>query len=177
MARFKLGLDIDGPLNPYDLSEVEAEAKGYSVLERSTQMLRDRLNNSKARVYGRWLDAVGLVALGEELDAELIWVSMWNDFSNTYFGSEIGMPELPVVQMSHYDRRFKVDWKFGPILDELKDIPFAWFDDDFSMRFPEQQYFLEARGDTPTLLVDVPPNSGLENHHYDQVRKWAKELP
>lgn len=161
-------LDIDGVLNPYGASRRWLDRSPYR---------KHSITVTRGDTYPVWLDrghGKVLLDLVEETGTELVWATTWEHEANVRVGPKIGLPELPVVEFGHY--LHTLEWKFGPVLRYAGDRPLAWFDDDFAYNRVPRDWFLQKRGDRPTLLVDVEPHLGLVEANLDAVRTWAKTL-
>lgn len=158
-------LDVDGPLNPYAASRRWLDKSDYrkrTVREGGT--------------FAVWLDRSHgpmLLDLAESAGLELVWCTTWEHLANQYIGPRIGLPDLPVIEFGSDGER----WKFGPVLEYAKTRPLAWLDDEFTLHHEHRDWFLDQRGDLPTLLHDVDPHHGLRSRDIDAVRQWATALP
>jgi hypothetical protein len=163
-------LDVDGVLNPFGMSRNALDKSNYR--KRDTQVADGRtfpvwLN----REHGAWL-----LELAQACDLELVWATTWEDEANTLIAPRLGLPELPVVHFNFKAAKFSAspDWKCQAVLDYAGTRPLAWLDDDFEMFARERDWFVEKRGDIPTLLRTIPARVGLTNVDLDAVANWAR---
>lgn len=178
MARGKLYLDIDGPLNPYNGTNKPRLRAGY----RKHHITPDDWYDY--RPLSVWLNqrhGAALLELAEAIDFELFWATTWNDQANVWIAGKIGLPKLPVVTVS----ALADGWKFQPVLEHAGSAPIAWLDDfdndpEWGVGHPVfakyRADFLAARRDAPTLLHTVSPRYGLTDIDLTAVRDWATAL-
>lgn len=154
-------LDVDGPLNPFRATQ----PAGYIAhkLPTSGGSFQVWLNPDHGRM---------LLDFAEKYGVDLVWCTTWERDANRYIGPNIGLPELPVIEFGFTAH----DWKFGAVLRHAAGRPLAWLDDDFELFDPEQQTFLEQRGDVPTLLHHVSPEVGLTADDLVAVAAWLSTL-
>ncbi|WP_433802899.1 HAD domain-containing protein [Actinomycetospora sp. CA-084318] len=146
-----IAVDIDGVLNPYNMSRSRGQKLGYRPSKRLRQerMMRTFWN----RTHG-----AELRRLSREYDAELVWATYWNGLANEYARLEVGLPELPVVELDL--TTLTTDWKYPTMLAYAAGRPLVWFDDEHVDHGRGRDEFLAARTE-PTALIDVPPVEGL----------------
>lgn len=195
-ARGLLLLDVDGPLNPVG-GKPWHRPKGYSAyrltLDGHWYRRRNFRRNRGLRIWLNPDDGHRILNLAAETRLQLAWATAWLDQANAYVGPVIGLPKLPVIafpatdydpngfgrkELGHGWQRGG-SWKYAAVAKWAEGTPLAWWDDDFNdPRSAEaKEEFLRVRGDLPTLLCEVDPRAGLRDHHLDQVRAWAAELP
>jgi hypothetical protein len=172
-SRPLLLLDVDGPLNPY--------AAGRNWLDKTDYRKREHTVGLRSyRVWLRRQHGAQLLTLAEETGVELVWATTWQHSANEHIGPRLRLPELPVIE---FPTKFNgttilgLRWKFGPVLTYAGDRPLAWFDDDFVRYHEDRDWFLDQRGDIPTLLHDVDPHVGLVDSDFDSIREWVATLP
>lgn len=157
-----LFLDIDGVLSPAAPSDPESYTE-HTV----DDVLRFRVSVR----YGAWLGELAR-------HYELVWASTWEHLANEHLGPLLGLPELPVVEFSAYERQqgdprhpvvqlFEMR-KWAPILRYADGRPFAWVDDVIPVRIRRQAW--PYRG---ILLVPVDPEEGLTRPDVDRLLAWA----
>lgn len=177
MARGTLFLDVDGPLNPYRGTNKPRLRAGY----RKYHITPDFWDG---RPLGVWLNrdhGAALLKLARTIDFELVWATTWNDQANVWIAGKVGLPTLPVVEVSP-----NADgWKFRPIYQAAPEGPVAWLDDfdhdpDWGVGHPTfvkyRTDYLIARAGAPTLLHTVSPRYGLTDIDFGAVRDWATAL-
>lgn len=160
-SRPLLLLDVDGPLNPFRATKPE----GYTAHKLPTA-------GSSFQVWLNHGHGAMLLDFAGQHGFELVWCTTWEHDANKYVGPHIGLPVLPVIEFGFT----ATDWKFGAVLRYADRRPLAWLDDDFELFDPEQQAFLEERGDTPTLLHLVSPEIGLTANDLTTVAEWSAQL-
>lgn len=114
-----------------------------------------------------------------------MWATTWLEEANTLIGPAIGLPTLPVIRFPSADleacpdgsRRWRRDgaWKWPAVAAFAEGRPLAWLDDDHDdPQFSQARaVFDHDRRDSPTLLCDVDPRSGLTSAHLDAIRTWG----
>lgn len=158
-------LDVDGVLNP---SASRNWLDNSKFVKRNTTV-------SNGFTYPVWINRAHgkqLVDLCADNNLELVWCTTWENEANEFIGPRLGLPELPVINFGWN----AITWKFGAVLDYVQNKPLAWFDDDFQLHHKYRDWFLEMRGDIPTLLHEVIPATGLIDEDFDAVAEWAENL-
>lgn len=82
-----LYLDIDGVLNPLSPDPVQF-----------TEHTIDALTVNLSPEHGAWLKELAECY-------ELVWATTWEHHANEHVGPLLGLPELPVVEFSTYQRQ------------------------------------------------------------------------
>lgn len=198
-CRGLLLLDVDGPLNPWD-NKPNRRPDGYSSfrLTRAGQWVtgRDFTRYKGLRVWLNPDHGRQILALAADTGLCPVWTTTWLEDANRTIGPSIGLPTLPVIQFGKEALLDAGCWKYPAVSAYAAGLPLAWFDDEHDHRVaahevwpgPTRRNFLAARAaalaeferdraDTPTLLCQVDPNTGLRDEHYDRVRTWAAALP
>lgn len=117
-----------------------------------------------------------LLDLAGELDAALVWCTSWNGEANRWIGPEIGLPELPVLDVGAAgDHVNGVHWKAPAVRAWIGNRPLVWLDDDFGYGDHDWARARDAAG-APTLLVDIPPNLGVRDVDVAFVADWWREV-
>lgn len=182
-----LAVDVDGPLNPWRAKSWR-RPDGF-VSYRHTRDGRWYTGKDFRRhkgtcvwlnpEHGRWL-----TELAEQCSLTLVWATTWLQEANTHVGPSIGLPQMPVIPFPandlHEDGWLRTGrWKWPGVATYAAGQPIAWLDDDFGepLFASARAEFERARGDTPTLLCDIPAARGLQPEHLEQVRTWAQTLP
>lgn len=161
-------LDVDGPLNPYR-AKPERRPEGYTT--HRLEGFRVWLNPDHGPL---------LLAFAAEHGVELAWATTWEHEANKSIGPNIGLPELPVVDLG-WQRKFSGtihtdNWKFDGVLAFAAGRPLAWLDDDFAHFRAEREWFENERGGAPTLLHHVDPAIGLTSTDLATVAAWLDSL-
>jgi len=109
-----------------------------------------------------------LVQLAEALSADLMWATTWNEHANTEIAPRIGLPALPVIEVTP---PFRVKpgphWKQREVLAAVGARPLVWIDDQFT---PADHRWSSIR--PGTLLLRTDENVGLLEAHLEYVEKW-----
>lgn len=158
-------LDVDGVFNP---------TASRRWLDQSDFRKRNT-TVANGFTYPVWINRAHgkqILDLATDHDLELVWCTTWEHEANQFIGPRLGLPELPVIKFGWKG----MTWKFGAVLDYAGDRPLAWFDDDFQLHAQYRDWFLEVRGDIPTLLHDVSAATGLVDEDFDTVAQWAATL-
>ena len=161
-----IALDVDGVLNPYNMSRSRGGQLGYrpSKRIREARMMRTSWN----REHGGQL-----LRLSEEFDAELVWATYWGQLANDYARQEIGLPLLPVVELDV--ATLETTWKYPAVLAFTEGRPLVWFDDEHAVHLRGRQEFLTARTE-PTALIDVPSAEGLRESELREAERFLEGL-
>ena len=148
-------LDIDGPLNPYGMSNRIGKHAGYrkwSILDYKVWLKRE---------HGPML-----LELAAQTNSELVWATTWEHDANWYIGPKIGLPKLPVIEFN------RGKWKFENVLDYAAGRKIVWFDDDFDYFYHDRDIFLGNRKDTPTRLQLISPKVGITKDDIETAKAW-----
>lgn len=117
-----------------------------------------------------------LLALAEETGAELVWATTWEHDANRSVGPLIGLPELPVIEVSQgkAPRPPGCCWKSVAVAEHVNRRPFVWFDDDLSKR---DRRWLEAHPNVDRFrLIHIGANAGIKPAHFRQAALWLNSL-
>lgn len=157
----RLLLDIDGVLNPLypqpGFSERELELGGRSY--------RVRLS----ALHGEWLRSLAD-------DYRLCWATSWNGAANTHVSPWLGLPELPLIELSAPALvRPGVSWKLEQVAQAVGDEPLAWLDDDLHDDAVAWAREREAGG-IATLLCPVEAREGFSARELTLLREFAARL-
>ncbi|MGH3381442.1 MAG: HAD domain-containing protein [Actinoallomurus sp.] len=157
-----LYLDVDGVLNPLSPNDP------HSFTEHVIDTLTVRISTE----HGAWLRE-----LADRY--QLVWATTWEAEANEHLAPLLGLPDLPVVSFSTYERRrgdprFRVIQllemrKWAPILRHADGRPFAWLDDVIPLHARRQ-----ACPYRKALLVPVDPWEGLTRRHVDRLLAWNR---
>lgn len=111
-----------------------------------------------------------LLALAPQF--ELVWASGWEEKANEYLPHLLGLPALPHLSFQRSVGRANAHWKLDAIDAYAGVRPLAWIDDAFNEACHE---WASAR-ETPTLLVETMPASGLTQQEAEILEHWAQAL-
>lgn len=156
-ARPVLLLDVDGVLNRLkDLADKE----GFDDFD--TAICNGRFTIRYSRRMGERLAA---------LEADIVWLTTWENDANEWIGPLFGWPELPFIERGGHDARNRW-WKSSAAELYLAEHPrsLIWIDDDLAegMGFaPWLSTYEPGR-----LLIAPYPTRGLLPRHLEQVEAW-----
>lgn len=114
-----------------------------------------------------------LLAIAERTGCELVWGTTWEEHANDEVASRLGLPALPVVHVTTPPEVLDswVIWKSGHIAKYAAGRPFVWLDDHPSEL---DSRYLAANGAPDHLIVQIDPETGLEDHHLRQAEEWLE---
>ncbi|MDD7966565.1 HAD domain-containing protein [Actinomycetospora lemnae] len=161
-----IAIDVDGVLNPDNMSNSRAERLGYQLSKRlrAHRMMRTFWN----REHG-----TQLLRLADDHNAELVWATYWGEMANDYARWEVGLPELPVIDLDH--ATLTTVWKYPSILAFAEGRPLVWFDDEHVIHPRSGDEFLRTRAE-PTKLIEVSPVEGLREVDFQAARTFLETL-
>jgi hypothetical protein len=177
-----LGLDVDGPLYPWDNKNHRRPTGfvSYRLTRHGFYTGRDFHRYKGKRVWLNPEHGPMLTSLAERAGLEMIWLTSWEHDANAHIGPAIGLPPLPVVEFpgNQVDGWARNGWKWDNVLHATEGRPLAWIDDDFEEPWNKtnRDRFLDARGDTPTLLHPINPKTGLTDDDMTTIGRWAATL-
>jgi hypothetical protein len=126
-------------------------------------------------VLAPWLDVDHgrmLLELAHDLNAQLAWATGHGEQANRWVGPAIGLPDLPVVDMTGVEPiRVVAHWKASRIAAYAGQRPLAWLDDEFHAA-DYTWAKLRSADVAPTLLVPVDERTGLNAGHLEAIRAW-----
>jgi hypothetical protein len=162
-------LDVDGPLNPH-AAKPTRRPDGYET----HRLAPSGWTGKPLRVWLNPKHGPMLLAIVGVVD--LVWATTWGQDANRMIGPEIGLPELPVIEVgrpSWMDRGPHI-FKLEPAMKYVGSRACAWFDDDLTKADLE---FAAARtaGGMPTLFLPIDPAVGIVQADVDRVAEWARE--
>jgi hypothetical protein len=167
MARPWLLLDVDGPLNPYQLAPARAASRGYELHQIPLQGV----------TYPVLLNPGHGVKLLELTDVvELAWATTWEHQANRLLAPLLGLPDdLPVIEWPPGAASagwYQGCWKTPYVARWVGDRPFAWVDDDLT-RY-DRAWLAHDRDPASFLLRRIAPDAGLTRRDFTAVRRWAE---
>jgi hypothetical protein len=166
MDRPLIAIDVDGVLNPDNMSNSRAQRLGYRLSERlrADRMMRTFWN----REHGTRLRSVA-----EDHDAELVWATYWGELANDYARQEIGLPVLPVIDFA--PETLTTVWKYPTVLAYAESRPLVWFDDEHATHPRRRDEFLRTRAE-PTKLIEVSPIKGLREVDFQAAETFLESI-
>lgn len=163
-------IDVDGPLNPFDVPLPE-EPPGYRLHVLTYPAPHKPLGHKTLHVRLSADHGPMLTSLADRF--ELTWATSWGERANELIGPIVGLPTLPVIdvesttQFTPYGQIFKR----GPVEEYAAGRPLAWFDDMFQPADFDWATQRTADG-LPTLLVHINTTIGLCPADIDAVARW-----
>jgi hypothetical protein len=161
-----LAVDVDGVLNAISGGKPPAGWRDARVLPGSPYSSGFRIRHNPGH-------GAKLLAIAEETGAELTWCTTWEDLANEHIRQLVGLPELPVVPVSTGQTRSRStvgEMKSAALRAYAGERPFCWLDDE-----PDAAHELRDCG-TPHLVVEVDPETGLQDMHFAEARAWLLAL-
>lgn len=155
-------LDVDGVLNPMYRPGPEWE---FHQVEGHTQSYRVVLNPNHG---------AQLLALAQKTGAELVWATTWEDMANVSIGPLIGLPKLPVIQVSDEDDDLDplVNSKTPAVARYVKGHTFVWFDDALSSH--DRKWLKQRRDGKKFQIMHVGSRQGLKAKHLLHAAEWLE---
>lgn len=154
-------LDVDGVLNPlrgqpgFDLHHITVGADTYPV----------RLNPKHGPL---------LLALAEDVGAELVWATTWEQDANVEIGPRIGLPELRVMPLPTAPTREVFNEKFAAVPAFADGADWVWFED---VVYSQDTKWLKTHPDVGRFrIVEVGSAAGLGEKHIKHARRFFTEL-
>jgi len=124
---------------------------------------------------GTWSPDVGLVPDAAAMLAQLAvafdihWATRWGESANSQLSPELGLPILPVVELSGP----KTQWtKLPAIREAAGSRPAAWIDDDLGH---EEWSWADNRRE-PTMLVQTDMTGGMTGRDVEELLAFAASL-
>lgn len=200
-------LDVDGPLNPYNAKawrRPDGYRSYRHTRDGRWYSGRDFRRHKGMRVWLNPEHGHQILELAADTKLQPVWATSWLGNANKLVSPAIGLPSLPVIDFpaEDLDRSGNAAWlaegrwKYGGISSFVGHLPLAWLDDEHDLqvtladeppgprreqlshyRSHARETFLHGRGDTPTLLCQVDPRTGVDGKHLNQIRSWANTLP
>lgn len=164
-GRLVIALDVDGVLNPLG-NPTKLNRRGF---------VKHRDIPVDGHLFDLWLHpghGEMLATLAHCLDAELMWATTWNEHANAQIAPRIGLPTLPVIEVTPPFRlKPGPHWKQRQVLEAVGDRPLVWIDDQFT---PEDHRWSSVRSSSvaATLLLRTDENVGLLEAHVEYVQRW-----
>jgi hypothetical protein len=154
LSEHLLFLDVDGTLLPF----APRTRVPSSDLPGGGNPLLDRLDPG---------DGARLLALG----CQLVWATTWGDEANKVLAPRLGLPDLPVLDLSGHDHDPPpgVHWKTSALVRWAAGRPFAWLDDEI---FDADRRWIADHHPAPALAHRVDARLGLIPADFEVVRRW-----
>lgn len=175
-----LFLDVDGPINPYNLNRNKKHIYEFEkhYLHPATWTEEKPLPVFLSRDMG-----ADLAALQDHF--ELVWATTWEHEANKHIAPLIGLPELPVVvwpahakSWTLYPRHlgsWKTRWLLEWVDEHGADRPWVFVDDE--LRRSDRTIVEDHYGGSGSFLLKaVPPTLGLRPRDVEELRDWAVAL-
>jgi hypothetical protein len=163
-------VDVDGPLNPWDVKPTQRPAgydtyyqTYYDEMRGKHSKLRVWLNKSHGPMLEQWAKNNGF---------ELAWATTWQHEANTWIGPKIGLTEnWPVVEFDKADLRNPNYWKFKAVEKFAEDRSLVWLDDDFKAhKYAGEGFRLRRSRYANSSLYHVNPKVGLTAKDLEAVK-------
>ncbi|GGK62030.1 hypothetical protein Sme01_03960 [Sphaerisporangium melleum] len=153
-------LDVDGVLNPFVRPGPEWE--------------RYRCSGGNG-TFNLWLNpdhGPALYGLAKKTGAELVWATTWEHHANREIAPILGLPELPVIEVSQGDDCDNplVCWKTPAVAAYVDRRPFVWFDDDLTKA--DRKWLDGQPGVGEFRLIHVGGRSGINDSHLADAEAW-----
>lgn len=164
------------PLRPLILIDVDGV---LNALRRPGPEWQHYKRMCDGRTFNLWLNPAHgpmLRNLAEETGAELVWATTWEHDANTAIGPTIGLPELPVIEVSKGEglEGRGCCSKTPAVAEYVNGRPFVWFDDDLGKA---DRAWLENHPNVDRFrLIHVGPNPGIKPAHFREAREWLTAL-
>lgn len=108
------------------------------------------------------------------LEADIHWLTTWEELANKYIGPLFGWSDLPVVERADHDMRVgRYGWWKASAAQQLIEAdprPFVWFDDDLDGIAAQDLGWLSAA--PPHLLVRPDWSTGITPAQLDEAERF-----
>jgi hypothetical protein len=151
-----LAVDVDGVISLFGLQDPTTAPGEFHIIDGVAHCI-SRAAGKRLLRLSSWY--------------ELVWATGWEERANDHLPGLLGLPaELPYLTFDGRARFGSAHWKLDAIGAYAGDRPLAWIDDciDESCR-----YWAHMR-DSPTLVVPVESDRGLEQAHTEALIAWVK---
>jgi hypothetical protein len=159
-------LDVDGPLNlgwwtsPERFGELRAAGWHAGRVTGDPAGLHENFRVVLNPAWGPMLLSL------QEMGAQLVWATGWNEGANLHIGPLLGLPRLPVAPAAH-------GAKAATVIPQGGLRPWAWLED--TAEELEAAVALTPPG-VPCLPVLVDRATGLTREHVNRVASWLGSL-
>lgn len=162
-----VAVDVDGVLNPTDAHRAAAGGYRPHPYAGPTPAGDGHVTGTVwlHPDHGPWLREI--LAAG----ADLVWCTSWRQLAATWIAPRLGLPTMPVIDVTVSGVRWGHQFKLGPLYTATGTRPVAVLDDELGAKDAHQAADRTAAG-IPTLLVPIAGHHGLQRHHIDQVLAW-----
>lgn len=159
-------LDVDGVLNPFHRPEPQWQPHRLATNLGTYSVLLNPGHGPE------------LLGLAERCGAELVWATMWEHEANRLISPLLGLPQLPVVEMTEKNGYgggpFWVHTKTPPVVKFAAGRPFVWFDDELGRH--DTRWLKDHPDVAGFRLIHVEGMRGLTDKHVQQAERWFTEL-
>lgn len=156
-------LDVDGPLNPYNMKFEDEKKNGFNHFKVPYQF------SLSLDVIVHPDHGTKLLQLAEDTHSSIVWATTWENDANVYIGPRIGLPTLPFVDYTGSTKKTYGFWKMPATLEYAGNNRFVWFDDDL---LKSDRNYIKANSNGLGIYVD--PAQGLMDEHFDRARGFLK---
>lgn len=174
--RALLLLDVDGPLNPFEVQPRTCPAGYTSHLLKPANWVNMHGGDPEQVPFLRVdLNPAHGPALAA-LPFELVWATSWMGQANDMIGPAVGLPQLPYIDWG--ETLFVRDpdglhWKTRALVAYAAGRPFVWVDDEPGDR--DREWVAENHAG-PALVHTVSAEFGLTDDDFALLRTWADDL-
>ncbi|GHE33159.1 hypothetical protein GCM10017673_40120 [Streptosporangium violaceochromogenes] len=152
-------LDVDGVLNPFTRPGKAWQAHKCAC---------------RGATYNLFLNpehGPQLLALAEKTGADLVWATTWEHDANQAIGPLIGLPELPVIEVTADDVEPPgACFKTPAVATFVNRRPFVWFDDDLGRA--DRLWLKDHPNVGAFQLIHTGRRHGLTDKHLAQAADW-----
>ncbi|MFF4417024.1 HAD domain-containing protein [Streptosporangium sp. NPDC001559] len=115
-----------------------------------------------------------LLDIAKETGCELVWATTWEHDANTQIGPQIGLPELPVIEVDRDNQLLhmggRLMFKTPHVADWVRGRPFVWLDDDLTAA--DEKFLFQHPNVSDCLIIHVNGETGLTDDDFAEARSW-----
>lgn len=179
-----LFLDVDGPLNPYAAkSNQRPDGCQTFYLSWDNKVSPKKHRRGDMRVWYNPSHGNKLLEL-EDLGYKVTWATKWNHLANDVLSPLLGLPTLPVAQvsrepemtclaLSHVKGCDCLHSKTKTLLEYADGVPFLWVDDETTIR---DVRYLKQHATQDHKLWIINPRLGLLDEDFESIATWISQL-